>query len=160
MSNYFIGVDYDGKPYLEHLGSGKKHKYIMKITTPGGSTRYFYTEEEVDAYKKKTSIKDKVTKKAKYAVGLTQREYAVEANNKFKEAKKSKDLEEYKTGKHSKETSDNYDKARKHYKNVIESYYRTPLGKIESTKRGEKLIQKHLKDSPYEMSKYRFSFSD
>lgn len=39
--------------FLQHVNARKNHKYIYRIPLYGGKYRYFYTQEELDAYKKK-----------------------------------------------------------------------------------------------------------
>ena len=57
MSNYILGIDRDGQPYLVHASdSSNKHKYLMKIPNyyyKTGRDLYLYTNAEVKAYIKR-----------------------------------------------------------------------------------------------------------
>lgn len=55
MSDYFIALDMDGLPYIEHK---RQAKYVAKIKS-GPKERYFYTNEEYMAYMKHKRGKDK-----------------------------------------------------------------------------------------------------
>ena len=63
MSDYYLAVDHNGQPYIVHSlfnrkgWEKKEHKYYQKIKD-GPKTRYFYSKEEWDAYKR--SIKTKL----------------------------------------------------------------------------------------------------
>lgn len=55
MSDYYVGVDYDGRPYITHAWGNawknRSHKYIAKIGE-GARARYFYTQEELRAFQR------------------------------------------------------------------------------------------------------------
>ena len=70
MSDYYIRFDENGQPYIEHglkdtFSSVRREgaKYLEKIKTKAGGTRYFYTPEELKAYYNQG--KTKVTNAAK-----------------------------------------------------------------------------------------------
>lgn len=58
LNDYIISIDENGQVYLAHAFWNRKgkikqnHKYIEKIVD-GAKTRYFYTQQELDAYKQK-----------------------------------------------------------------------------------------------------------
>lgn len=57
--SYYIGVDPKGIPFIAHAsGATRKHKYIAKIENSNG-VRYFYNEEELEAFKQRKSLDDK-----------------------------------------------------------------------------------------------------
>ncbi len=62
MNGYCIVYDENGRAYIEHgiiRNAGQTaHKYIMKIGD-GVKARYFYTQEQIDAYKK--NLQDRKT---------------------------------------------------------------------------------------------------
>lgn len=49
--DYVILVDENGQPYLAHKFGDRAHKYLMKIGE-GVKARYFYTQQEIEAYRK------------------------------------------------------------------------------------------------------------
>lgn len=49
MSDYYIGIDYNGDPYISHV-SKADHKYIAKVYLGNGLYRYFYSVREYNAY--------------------------------------------------------------------------------------------------------------
>lgn len=51
MSNYVIGYDRDGSIFIAHSSDRPNHKYFRKIKD-GTRTRYFYSEQEWNAYMK------------------------------------------------------------------------------------------------------------
>lgn len=69
--NYIISVDKDGRPFIAHasgLGSWKNRavKYIKKVKD-GTSTRYFYTQKELNDYYNKTrKTNNKQTKQRRF----------------------------------------------------------------------------------------------
>lgn len=52
MSEYYIGTDYNGDPYIEHWGTRNNHKYVARISDGKGGYRYFYTQAQWEAYQK------------------------------------------------------------------------------------------------------------
>ena len=50
-ASYLLMVTDQGEPYIAHAGfwSKKNHKYLAKVKTAFG-WRYFYTQQEIDAY--------------------------------------------------------------------------------------------------------------
>ena len=67
MSNYYIGADgywISEREYLQHWGTGRAHKYIMKIGE-GAKARYLYTKAEVDAYLRATRSNNAAVKEQK-----------------------------------------------------------------------------------------------
>ena len=60
MNDYIIAIDRYGQPYIAHAwGGSKPHKYVAKVELGGGKVRYFYTQEEYNAYLRgKTETKD------------------------------------------------------------------------------------------------------
>ena len=61
--NYIILIDENGRPYIEHGIGDRMHKYIMKIGD-GAKARYFYTQQEIEAYRKqKQDSKDLIAEK-------------------------------------------------------------------------------------------------
>ena len=66
MKHYISFAD-NGKPYVEH-SLMRNHKYIDKIQD-GRSTRYFYTQQELDAYRnrgRQSNIKNRPTSRNVY----------------------------------------------------------------------------------------------
>ena len=57
MSEYYIGMDSYGKPYIAHWGTRKNHKYVARISDGKGGYRYFYTQAQWEAYQKQESKK-------------------------------------------------------------------------------------------------------
>lgn len=49
MNNYIITVDEKGQPFIAHAGDRISHKYFRKIQK-GNRVRYFYSEQEWNAY--------------------------------------------------------------------------------------------------------------
>lgn len=91
MNDYVIAFDANGQPYISHAfwnrnkgGQKKEHKYIQRIKDKNGLWRYFYDEEEWQAYLKgKTDhvdsigvkIKDEVTKMSDSFASYYENEY-------------------------------------------------------------------------------------
>lgn len=55
MNDYVMKVDSNGLPYISHGFGDRAHKYIAKIGE-GAKARYFYTQQEIDAYKRDRAL--------------------------------------------------------------------------------------------------------
>lgn len=92
MNDYVIAFDASGQPYISHAfwnrnkgGQKKEHKYIQRIKDKNGLWRYFYDEEEWQAYLKgKTDHVDSIGGKIKDKLGYDEKK-------RMQDAKKNRD---------------------------------------------------------------------
>lgn len=49
---YYIAIDENGQPYIEHGFGERAHSYLLKLGN-GAKVRYFYTQQQIDAWKKR-----------------------------------------------------------------------------------------------------------
>lgn len=100
QNDYIILFDENGSPYIAHGWVGdtarkvgtkitstaqnlknKAHKYIMKIKTSGGLVRYFYSQDEIEAYQ--NAQRD--TARAQYALKTKQQRLEKQAQKEIAE---------------------------------------------------------------------------
>ena len=96
MNGYYIAFDENGQAYIEHglirnIGQ-KAHKYIMKVGE-GAKARYFYTKEQIEAYKKNLQDRKKTDRYARDVIKQREKQ-GREYQKKHEKAQKEVQYEE------------------------------------------------------------------
>lgn len=160
MNDYIIQVDENGQPYIAHAFWNRKgqaresHKYIARVERGKGRWRYFYTQQEWDAFNKlKGGTQRAATNMTQKGKGILssigKRAEAITGAKEKRELDAAKDhldrtmnlgrsdnlIPRTKDGAIDLEASgDQQTAARTRVKAKLKKYYKTPFGKIAKAK--------------------------
>lgn len=131
---YLISFDENRQPFIAHVGTQKSHKYIAKVIE-NGRPRYFYTQEEYNAYlKNKNRPKSQAERDKELREKTKQLQASIKDNKDMKQATERIKAERQKNAAKLKEYENAYAEAKKKDMSIFEKgIYEDAISELKET---------------------------